>query len=104
VQGDGFGESEKQSGGIDASHTQFLADKLGVVFRNTSYQFLSANTNDCADLLTTASLTTSPDIFGVANTCFWSNDVYQRNPAIPEAVEGAFYENAGANGPYVRTS
>ncbi len=33
--------------------------------------------------------------------CTWSNDVYQRNPAIAEAIEGAFYQNVGLNGPYV---
>jgi hypothetical protein len=27
--------------------------------------------------------------------------VYNRNPALAEAVEGAFYENVGLNGPYV---
>jgi hypothetical protein len=27
--------------------------------------------------------------------------VYTRNPAIPESVEGAFYENVGPSGPYV---
>src|SRR5262249_14915308 len=92
VQGDGFGQSEKQAGGIAPSHAQFLTDRLGVVFRNPSYQALSGNTNACADILTTANLTPSFDIYGVANTCTFSNDVYQRNPAIPEAVEGAFYE------------
>jgi hypothetical protein len=101
IQGDGFGQSEKASGGIDPSHTQFLTDKLGVVFRNVSYQSISGNTSDCADLLTTTSLTPSNGVYGVANTCTWSNDVYQRNPAIPESSEGAFYENVGLGGPYV---
>src|SRR5262249_52050775 len=82
-------------------HTTFMTDKLGVVFRGTSYQTLSGNFNDCADLLTTTSLTPSGDVYGVANTCTWSNDVYQRNPAISESTEGAFYENDGLNGPYV---
>jgi len=86
---------------MDASLAQFLTDKLGVVFRNLSYQSISGNTNDCADLLTTSSLTPSNTVYGVANSCVWSNDVYQRNPAIPESVEGAFYENAGLDGPYV---
>ncbi len=100
-QGDGFGQSEKGAGGIDAAHTLFMTEKLGVVFRNPSYQSLSGNTNVCTDLLTTTSLTSSLDIYGVANACTWSNDVYQRNPALPEAVEGAFYQNTGLNGPYV---
>jgi hypothetical protein len=100
VQGDGFGQSEKASGGIDPSHTQFLTDKLGVVFRNQSYQSISGNVNDCADVLTTTNLTSSADIYGVANQCTWSNDVYTRNPAIGESVDGAFYENVGLSGPY----
>jgi hypothetical protein len=101
VQGDGFGQSEKQAGGIDPNHIAFLTDKLGVIFRNLSYQSLSNNTNACADLLQTAALTTSGSIYGVANTCTFSNDVYTRNPALAETQEGAFYENAGVNGPYV---
>ncbi len=101
VQGDGFGQSEKAAAGQAASHGTLMTDKLGAIFRNPAYQSLSGNTNDCADILTTTNLTTNADIYGVANTCFWSNDVWQRNPAIGETVEGAFYENVGLNGPYV---
>jgi hypothetical protein len=101
IQGDGFGQSEKATGGIDPTHTTFLTDKLGVVFRNASYQSLSNNINDCADLLTTTALTASNDVYGVSNTCVFSNDVFNRNPALPEAQEGGFYENVGSNGPYV---
>src|SRR5260370_30094469 len=61
IQGDGFGQSEKATGGIDPTHTQFLTDKLGVVFRAPSYQSLAGNLNDCADLLTTTSLTPALD-------------------------------------------
>jgi hypothetical protein len=101
IQGDGFGQSEKAAGGIDPTHIQFMTDKLGVVFRNPSYQSLSGNTNDCADVLTTTALTPALDVYGVANQCTWSNDVYTRNPAISESAEGAFYENVGLSGPYV---
>jgi hypothetical protein len=102
VQGDGFGQSEKASGGIDPAHTLFLTDKLGVIFRNPSYQALSGNVGDCADVLTTSSLTPSGgDIYGVSNFCTWSNDVFTVNPAIPEATAGAHYQNVGLNGPYV---
>jgi len=101
IQGDGFGQSEKASGGSVASHATFLTDRLGIVYRNPSYQAISGNLNDCADVLTTTNLTPSADIYGVANACTWSNDVYHRNPALAEAVEGAFYENVGLNGPYV---
>jgi len=101
IQGDGFGESEKATTGFDPIHGKFLTDKLGVVFRNTTYQGLSGNINDCADLLTTTALTANSDVYGVGNTCNWSNDVYNRNPALGEAAEGAYYENVGLNGPYV---
>jgi hypothetical protein len=101
IQGNGFVQSEKQTGGIDPAHPSFLADKLGVIYRNPSYQFLSANVNDCADVLTTTNLTANNDIYGVSNRCTWSNDVLEPNPALGEAVAGAFYENAGSSGPYV---
>jgi hypothetical protein len=101
IQRDGFAQSEKQTGGIDPAHTSFLTDKLGLIFRAPSYQSLAGNLNDCADLLTTTNLTTNADIYGASNFCTFSNDVYQRNPALGEAVEGGFYENVGLNGPYV---
>jgi hypothetical protein len=101
VSGDGFGQSEKQTGGVDPNHITFMTDKLGVVFRVPSYQSLAGNLNDCADILTTTNLTASADVYGVLNTCTFSNDVYNRNPALSEALEGTFYENVGLNGPYV---
>ena len=101
IQGDGFGQSEKASGGIDPSHTQFLTDKLGVVFRNPSYQAISGNTNACTDILTTTNLTPAKDIYGVTNSCAWANNVWSRNPALSESIEGSFYENVGLDGPYV---
>jgi hypothetical protein len=101
VQGTGFGQSEKASGGMVASHSLFLTDKLGVIFRNPSYVALSGNLNSCAAVQTTTQLTPTADVYGVANSCTWSNDVFQRNPALPETQEGAFYENVGLNGPYV---
>jgi hypothetical protein len=101
VQGDGFGESEKQTGGVDPNHLTFMTDKLGVVFRNLTYQGISGNTAGCADLLTTTNLTVSADVYGVLNTCTFSNDVYTHNPALGEAQDGGFYENVGPNGPYV---
>jgi len=101
IQGDGFGQSEKATGGIDPQHVTFMTDKLGVVFRSPSYQSLAGNLDNCADLLTTTNLTASADVYGVSNLCTFSNDVYNRNPALAEAQEGAFYENVGLNGPYV---
>ncbi|HEV2106110.1 MAG TPA: FlgD immunoglobulin-like domain containing protein, partial [Candidatus Eisenbacteria bacterium] len=100
AQGDGFGESENWAAGVDPAHTALLAD-LGVSFRNLSYQSISGNVNACADLLTTAQVTGRADVYGVQESCSWSNDVYLPDPASPEAVAGSFYENVGPNGPYV---
>jgi len=101
VQGDGFGLSEAGSKGIDPAHGSFLTDKLGLIFRAPSYQSLAGNLNACTDILTTTALTTSADVYGARNECTFSNDVFNRNPALAEASEGAFYENVGLNGPYV---
>src|SRR5262249_25051514 len=102
IQGDGFVQSEHTTGtAIDPAHYAFITDKLGVVFRNHSYQGLSGNVNSCGDLLTTVALTPSAEVDAVANSCSWSNDVINRNPALSEASEGAFYENVGLEGPYV---
>jgi len=100
VSGDGFAQSETQTGGVDASHPAFLNTKLGLSLRNASYQSVSGNVNGCADLLSTTNITPNADVYGVSNVCTFSNDLLQRNPGVPEAVEGAFYENAGVNGPY----
>jgi hypothetical protein len=99
--GDGFAQAETWSGGVDPSHIAFLTTKLGVTLRNASYQSVSGNTNDCADLITTAVITASPDIYGVGNSCAYSNDLLQRVPAVPEAVDATFYEAVGVNAPYV---
>jgi hypothetical protein len=101
VQGDGFGVSERSTAGIDPIHTTFLTDKLGVVFRSTSYQSLSGNLNDLVDVLTTNALTNIADVYRIENQCTFSNDVYNRNPALAETTEGAVYKNEGLNGPYV---
>jgi hypothetical protein len=102
VQGDGFVTSEKATGGIDPSHTLFLTDKLGVIFRNASYVSLSGNANNCVDLLTTSQLVPGGgSIYGVASDCAWSNDVVSVNPVLPEALPGAHYEAVGPSAPYV---
>ncbi len=101
IQGDGFAQSETQTGGVDPAHTTFMSTKLGLSLRNASYQSVSGNTNDCTDLVTTNIITTNGDVYGVANLCLWSNDLYTRNAGIPEALEASFYQNVGVNGPYV---
>jgi len=101
IQGDGFGQSEQATGTFVPGHTQFLADKLGVILRGPSYRALSGQSADCADLLMTTAITVTADVFGVASSCANSNDVWQLNPAVPEAVPGATYENVGGSGPYI---
>jgi len=101
IQGDGFGQSEQATGTFVAGHTQFLAEKLGVILRGPSYRALSGQSADCADLLMTTAITVSADVYGVVSSCNNSNDVWQLNPAVPEAVPGATYESVGGNGPYI---
>jgi len=101
VGGDGFVQSEDLLNGQNASHGQFLATKLGLTLRNGSYQAVANNVNECADLVTTNVITPSGGLGGVGNSCAYSNDLLQRNPAIAEAAEAAYYENVGSNGPYV---
>jgi len=101
VQGNGFGQSEDGSAHILNSHHLFLVDRLGVIFRSPTYQGISGNVELCADLLTTTELIPSPDIYGVANQCTWSNDVFVPNPPLSEVKVGATYANEGLNGPYV---
>jgi len=101
IGGDGFVQNEDLLNGQDPSHGLFLSTKLGLTLRNPSYQVVSNNTNDCADLITTNVITTNGDVYGVGNACGWSNDLLQRNAGIAEAVEATYYENVGPNGPYV---
>ena len=101
IGGDGFAQNEDLLNGQNASHGLFLSTKLGLTLRNGSYQAVSNNINDCADLITTSIITASGDIYGVGNSCAYSNDLLQRNPSITEAAEAVYYENVGSNGPYV---
>jgi hypothetical protein len=64
-----------------------------VIFRNTSYH-RCRGTRRLRDVLTT-NPHAAADIYGVANLLHWSNDVFTRNPRLPEATEGAFYQNEG---------
>ncbi|MFN8586943.1 MAG: FlgD immunoglobulin-like domain containing protein [Candidatus Eisenbacteria bacterium] len=100
ISGDGFGQSENQTAGAFPQHGDFLTQKLGWSLRNASYQSVSANLNTCADLLTTNVITSNGDVYGVGNSCTWSNDLLQRNPALTEATEASFYEPVGVNAPY----
>jgi hypothetical protein len=100
--GDGQIQSEYNLGlAQDPAHTAFMTSKLGVTLRNPSYYILSGNTNDCTDLVTTTSITSNHDVYGVGNSCAWSLDVLLRVGGVPEAVDAAFYEAVGVNAPYV---
>ncbi len=101
VSGDGFVESEVYSAGQNAAHLTFLTSKLGLTFRAGSYVSVSNNQNDCADLITTSQITTNGDLYGVVTGCVFQQDVFARNPGVPEAVDAMYYENVGVNGPYV---
>src|SRR5206468_3230241 len=67
VQGSGFVEAETASGATYPTHTQFLADVLGVTLRGTSYPVLSGNTSGCIDLPTTTQFRGAEDVYGVTN-------------------------------------
>ncbi len=101
IGGDGFVQDEDLLNGQNASHNLFVSTKLGVLLRNPSYQAVSNNTADCADLISTNVITTNGDVYGVGNSCTFSNDLFNRNPAVAESQEAMYYENVGVNGPYV---
>ena len=102
VSGDGFAQAEKQTAGINAAHNTFLTNYLGMDLRSPSYQSLSGNLNDCADLVTTTEVNANSDVYGISNTCLWSNDLLKRNPllAVGETRDASFYEPVGVNAPY----
>jgi len=101
IQGDGFVQSETQSGGVDPAHTTLLSTYLATVLRDGSYQGVSGNTNDVADLIPTSVVSPRGDVFGVQNSCLFSNDLLTVNTSVPGATAGSYYQNYGTNGPYV---
>ena len=52
-------------------------------------------------MLAQVALTGRNDIYASINSCFFGNDVFNRNAALPEATEGGFYEPVGLNKPYI---
>ncbi len=110
--GDGFAQSEILTGGVVASHTTLITTYFATQLRDGSYQSVSGNLNSVADLLTTNIIsppsggtppTAGGDVFGVQNSCTWSNDLLNVNTAISGAAAASFYQSAGftANAPYV---
>jgi hypothetical protein len=94
-QGQGFVSREH------VNHGQFLANRLGVLWRDDSYLILSGNSSSCSDLATVAPITLSNDVFAVENSCVNTLDVLSVNAQLAEAVAASTYENVGVNGPYV---
>jgi len=102
VMGDGFAQSETQTAGVDPQHGTLLTTNFALSLRDPSYQSISQNLNDMADLLPTSVVTGGrADVFGTQNTCTFSNDTYNVNAAVPGATVGTYYQNVGSNGPYV---
>lgn len=101
VMGDGFAQSETQTAGVNPAHGTLLTTYLAVSLRDPSYQSVSTNLKDVADLISTNLITTDGDVYGVQNTCLFSNDLLTVNGAVPGATAASFYENFGPNGPYV---
>ena len=101
VMGNGFVQAETQAGGIYPPHSTLLSDYLGVSLRSEAYRAVSGHVRAYADLIPANVLTTNGDIYGVESSCSYGNDVYLANGSIPGATAATFYENAGANGPYI---
>ncbi len=110
--GDGFAQSEVQSGGVVPSHTALITNYFATQLRDGSYQSVSGNTNPVADLMPTGIVSppsggippsAGGDVFGVESSCTWSNDLLNVNSAIPGAAVASYYQSAGhaANAPYV---
>ncbi|MBI5711294.1 MAG: hypothetical protein HZC42_13500 [Candidatus Eisenbacteria bacterium] len=95
VQGDGFAQSETQTAGIDPAHLTLLSTYLALSLRDPSYQSVSGNLNDVADLLPTSVVDLDGDVFGVRNNCLFSNDIYLVNGAVSGATVGSYYQSAG---------
>ena len=98
VMGNGFVEGNAW---VDAAHEAFLANTLGLLLRDPHYFGLSGAVELYPDLIPTSVVSTSGDIYGFQNSCLFTNDVLAVNVAVSGATAGSYYENLGANGPYV---
>lgn len=89
---------------IDAPHTDFLTNILAVSLRDPSYFALSGATARFVDLVPTSVVlpaTHTGAIYAIENSCLFTNDVVLVNAGVSGATAGAYYQNLGANGPYV---
>jgi len=98
VMGDGFVESETNSGG---AHLAFLTDYLACSLRNPSYYALADAAVLFPDLIATSVVSPENHIFTVQNSCVWTNDVLAVNESVPGAAAADYYQDLGPNGPYV---
>jgi len=100
--GSGFAQSLDLAGGFSAVHPDFLELTLGTRYRGGAYPAFSGNTSECAELHSTASISSVLPRYAVLNDCdLYSNDVLELAPGMPETGVGFYYENVGVNGPYV---
>jgi hypothetical protein len=82
--GDGFIESEFTE--ANTEHFQFL-ELLGLDLLNPNYTLETANTEHLIALQLEGSFSGKPadQLFGIRNTCLWTNDVlYQTDPALTQ--------------------
>jgi len=92
IEGDGFVES------LDGDP---WLNTFGVALRNPSYLILGGNLNLCPDLLTTAPITGTADIYGMRSTCLFTLDVLD---LVGTGQVGSYYSPVGANpinAPYI---
>jgi len=112
IQGDGFIQSEYATGtaGGDTDHLQLLTDYLGVTARldpaiggtpQYSYQPLSGNTNQYADVTTQPLGPIPGEVYSVGNACLWGNDVLALGAPVLNPVASALFQNFGTKGPYI---
>jgi hypothetical protein len=95
IEGDGFVQA------ADADGNTTLLGLLGVSLRNPDYFHFSGNPNVCPDLITTSSITTNGDVYGIRNTCLFTLDVLK--PEV-DGQAASFYDPVGGNplnAPYV---
>jgi hypothetical protein len=89
MSGDGFVES------LDGDP---WLNNFSVSLALNSYLLASGNTDPCPDLVTQAPITTNGDLYGVRNSCLFTDDVLNAEAGGVEATE---YYNSDGNGPYI---
>ena len=96
--GNGFVEASTD---VDAAHMAFLSDNLAVRLEDPDYYALSGAVVAYPDLLPSTVLSPWGHVFSVRNGCAVGNDVLNVNTDVAGAAPASWYQNLGANGPYV---